>query len=220
MSEVSEVTPSMNRGPGCLNFDESWRMRNTVSNLQTANKKLQLATRVSVNTASKQDELAKVVGGKGLQLGGYVGSRHNYGPKGKAIGPTTRRVVSATFSAGIPAAGEIIVRDPDVMPKYNVGAGFPEGINRSKGFDVAQAARVGFKSQLPGPVDNARGLRMTDKAVDFISIMELEFQAQYGRAPNDDELKATVQLSLMNGFGNRHIPFPFRIPVNNDYDRF
>ena len=61
---------------------------------------------------------------------------------------------------------------------------------------------------------------MTDKAVDFIAIMELEFQAQYGRAPNTDELKATVQLSIMNGFGNRHIPLPFRIPVNNDYDRF
>lgn len=214
-----EVTSSLNRGPGGHSPYQAWRIRNQVSQLETALKKVHLSAKVAAVSGIKAGDVAVAVGGKGLKIGNYIASRHICSPKGKAIGPITKKTIDAIYTEDTADESEAIVCHNTVMPKYNVGAGFAVGVNKSNGFDVAQAARVGFKSQLPGPVDQARGLRMADKAKDFISILELEFQVQYGRAPDEDELKATVQLAIMNGFTNRNRLYAFRVPVNNDFDR-
>ena len=82
--------------------------------------------------------------------------------------------------------------------------------------DPLKSLQLALKDELPGPIYRRRGMRLADHGVNIIQMVKAELHNQFpGDAPTDDQVKAAVFLSLLDGFNvNVDLPPVSRIPVS------
>lgn len=215
---MSDYLPSMNRGPGAVDREEAKTLRQEISQHETTSKKRKVQLAGAVDSGNSLALSAQLVGGTGAVVGGYLIGRNRYSKKGRTIGPNTQVSLDSVFGAGKGVVCEAIAKQ--AMPKYNVGPGFAVGTNNSPGMEPRKAVKIGFKSQLRGPIDPARGRRLATHAVNMINFFEAELQNETpaGPPPTRDEVMAAMQLALLDGWANRALPQQHRNPVNNNFN--
>lgn len=217
---------------GPLSAKNAGKLRNKCSQLETSQKKRKVELSAAEATAISTLSIAEVIGGQAAVNSSYINARHQYGQKGRAIGPQTRSTVQKIFR-GSEAGAEAVVCQDDVLPKYNVGPGHDIGTYLSpRKFTVKQATVIGMKKALPDNIDPARAQRMADMGVSYLTFIENELRQHYyeqaqnnpgGLAagvpvqqPSRDEVKAAYNMALILGWDNKNLAPQNRTPVDKD----
>lgn len=212
-----EYEPSMNRGPGTIeDRGDAKTLRQKTSQHETVAKKRKIGMETGINTGKAYVNVAQVIGGEGAIFAGYLQGRHNHSKKGTPIGPSTEFVLNKIYSKA--GAKYLEMSAVDAQPKFAVGQGQPVGRNLSPALKPVEAAKLGFKFALRGPLDHERGLRLATHGVNMYNMFEAELQNQNpaGPPPTRDEVIAAIQLSLLEAPENRNKPLAERTPVNDN----
>ena len=141
-------------------------------------------------------------------------ARNRFSVKGSPIPEAVQPAVEAIYTQPRQIAFEAMATQ--AYPKYNIGPGYQVGTNRSKAIPTDEAARNGFKSQLPN-IPPPAGMRLSNLGCLILDQVENELVQITGGAVTLDQILAAVQLSILNAHGNRNRHPSDRVPVHNNY---
>ena len=214
---VSDYEPSIHRGPGTIDDTaEAKTICQQASQFETLSKKRKIQYDTTRFLSKANIDVAVELGGEGAKIGGYYRGRAKLSKKGTPMGNTTVDTLNKVYTPVDARDLEDWVCAAD--EKWNVGDQYEEGTNYSPQVDSRRAVAMGLKAALRGKIDQARGLRLANFGVFMIQQFRNELQAQHpnGPPPSMSELKAAMQLSLLNGFENEGRAQQDMIPVDDD----
>lgn len=233
-------SPSRNRGPGDIsaaltpgtNKSEAGRFRNRLSNTQTAKKKIKAAHEALKPFSASAITMGELMGGSGVTSASYCAQRPKIAPKKVEVPDmvwyTQENLIRETINDPDYdlAVAERLFLDQD--PEYEPVDGALPNRNRTKGLHSPRRwLSFGLKNSMPANLNPSRGKRLADLGVHFITQVqqELEDQMEEDAAPGanlppptEDEVKSTLQLAILLGWGNRNRQRRDRIRVNNNLD--
>ena len=213
-----EVPSAMNRGPGPMNLNapEAKRMRQSISQKETASNKKACAAKCSEGRGLVKRKVMEEVGGLGLVLGSGCASRHLNSIKGKRTQDHIQDSIGrqegpahCNFSGnhGSPGGEEALIKSQ--LPKFNHGIKadgtfWEVGTNASPPANTRVAIKQGLKLVLPDEIPDDVSQELARAGVRFRA--RVIYKLQRAHAEENQLVLPNLQM------GQSFVPPPFWQP--------